>query len=239
MPAAAPLALAPRRWTCACSWVRWHLQGRGGRASARQHAQSSGLSAAPHSQMARAHPPRARRPEPRAPNLRDPQSGAPLAIPPGTSLAALSPDLALRLLAPGAAPSTPAPPAADAARASALAAVTQLQALEAFLHGSCSLALASAVAASGQLPEKLTPVLGGLMQSLRREPGAALQRVGARALAELLLCCVQRAPCPNDKVLKNLAAMAAGDPAETPRASDPAWCARARAFVCVRVCTCV
>lgn len=144
----------------------------------------------------------------------------PLTIPAGTTLDALTPDAAVQLLSPA-----PATLAAEAARASALAAAQQLQALEAYLHGSCSIALAAAVAASGQLPEKLTPVLGALMQSLRREPCAALQRVGARALAELLLCCVGRSPCPNDKVLRNLAGMATGDAAETPRASDPAWCA--------------
>jgi hypothetical protein len=148
-----------------------------------------------------------------------PQAGGQLTIPPGASLDTLTPAASLQLLsAPGA-----AAPATAAARAAAVAAIQQLQALEAHLHGSCCLALASAVSASGELPEKLTPVLGGLMQSLRREPVAALQRVGASALANLLLACVPRRPCPNDKVVKNLAAMACGDPAETPKASDPAW----------------
>lgn len=117
-------------------------------------------------------------------------------------------------------------PAVEAARS----AIQQLLALEAYLHGSCCLALASGVAAAGQLPEKLTPVLGSLMQSLRREPGAALQRVGARALAELLLCCVQREPCPNGKVVKNLCGMACGDAVETPRARDPGWWVKGLGF---------
>jgi hypothetical protein len=152
-----------------------------------------------------------------------PQAGGQLDIPAGASLDTLTPDLALRLLsAPGA-----AAPAAAAARATAGAAVQRLQALEGHLHAGCSLALASAAAASGQLPDKLGPVLSGLMQSLRREPAAALQRVGAAALAELLLACVPRSPCPNEKLIRNLALMACGDAAETPKASDPSWCAAA------------
>jgi len=148
------------------------------------------------------------------------RAGVQLAVPVGASLDSLSTDAALQLLGQAADPGS----AAAAARAAALGAIAQLQALEAYLHGGCCLALASAVAASGRLPEKLTPVLGSLMQSLRREPVAALQRVGARGLAELLLCCVARSPCPNDKVVRNLAAMACGDPLETPQAADPAWC---------------
>ena len=147
------------------------------------------------------------------------QAGARLQLPPGVAAPdALSPEQALAVL------EAAGPPAA-AARAAAAAAVRQLQALEAYLHGSCTLALASAAAASGRLPDKLTPVLGGLMQSLRREPAAALQRAGGGALAELLLGCAPRSPCPNGKVLKNLAAMAAGDAAETPQAGDPKWAA--------------
>lgn len=68
-----------------------------------------------------------------------------------------------------------------------------------------------------------------LMNSLRREPSEALQTLAADALAELLACCLSRpGPCPNEKLLRNLAAMACGDPAETPNAATAGWVAGGR-----------
>jgi hypothetical protein len=50
----------------------------------------------------------------------------------------------------------------------------------------------------------------------------ALQEVCARALAELLLLCSSRTPSPNDKLLRNICAMAWGDAAVTPSAAATA-----------------
>jgi hypothetical protein len=46
-----------------------------------------------------------------------------------------------------------------------------------------------------------------------------LQAVAASALAELMASCTSRQPCPNDKLVKNLCAMACGDSCETPCAA--------------------
>jgi hypothetical protein len=54
---------------------------------------------------------------------------------------------------------------------------------------------------------------------LRKEPLAALQAVAAEALAELMVGCVPRQPCPNDKLLRNLCSMACCDPVDTPSAA--------------------
>jgi hypothetical protein len=42
--------------------------------------------------------------------------------------------------------------------------------------------------------------------------------VAAQGLAELIVRCMDRQPSPNDKILRNVAAMACGDPNETPTA---------------------
>lgn len=73
--------------------------------------------------------------------------------------------------------------------------------------------------AGGRLPPKLNCVLQNLMAGLRREPVQELQAVAAEALAELMVGCKTRQPCPNDKLLKNLCGMLCGDPAETPCAT--------------------
>lgn len=54
------------------------------------------------------------------------------------------------------------------------------------------------------LPEKLTPVVKPLMESIRREKDEHLQKLTAERLSYLLEQCRVRTPCPNDKILVNL-----------------------------------
>ena len=65
------------------------------------------------------------------------------------------------------------------------------------------------------------------MTVLRKEPEPQLQQVSATALAELMSLCTARAPCPNDKLIRNICAMAWSDPAETPSAAAAAAAAAA------------
>lgn len=66
------------------------------------------------------------------------------------------------------------------------------------------------------LPEKLTPVVKPLMESIRREADEQLQHIAAKHLAHLLDQCRLRNPCPNDKILTNLSTFLRGDPEFTP-----------------------
>ncbi|WIA33345.1 hypothetical protein OEZ86_006482 [Tetradesmus obliquus] len=116
------------------------------------------------------------------------------------------------------------PAAADTAevgvaKQTVLATAQHLQLMEAYLHASACLVLASVVVASGRLPPKLNCVIQNLMAGLRKEPCRELQAVAASALAELMASCTGRQPCPNDKLVKNLCAMACGDSTETPCAA--------------------
>ncbi|KAJ9524538.1 hypothetical protein QJQ45_024108, partial [Haematococcus lacustris] len=52
--------------------------------------------------------------------------------------------------------------------------------------------------------------------------------VCAAGLAELLLLCAHRTPCPNDKLVRNICSMAWGDPAATPSAAAAAEAAEAQ-----------
>ena len=74
----------------------------------------------------------------------------------------------------------------------------------------------------------------------------------ARALAELIAVCATRSPSPNDKLVRNVCAMACGDASHTPvvTAADLAGqdtglfvcacaCVCMCVYVCVRVCVCV
>lgn len=66
------------------------------------------------------------------------------------------------------------------------------------------------------LPEKLTPVVKPLMESVRRESDEHLQELTAKHLAHLLEQCTGRTPCPNDKILVNLCTFLRCDPDFTP-----------------------
>lgn len=106
--------------------------------------------------------------------------------------------------------------------------------METYLHTSVCLVLAAAVIASGRLPAKLNVLIQNLMAGLRREACLDLQRVAAAALAELMAGCSGRSPCPNEKLLKNICAMACGDAAETPSAAaaEGLRCAAGAAGAC-------
>lgn len=77
-------------------------------------------------------------------------------------------------------------------------------------------ALASAVVAYRSLPDKLSPVVKPLMNSIRREQNEQLQRLSAAHMATLVDVIRSRVPCPNDKILVNLCACLRCDPEFTP-----------------------
>ncbi|MEW5306068.1 MAG: hypothetical protein WDW36_008565 [Sanguina aurantia] len=117
----------------------------------------------------------------------------------------------------------PGPPASAASRGAierALqrlrAALSGLMAMELYLHGGAMACCAAAVVHSLQLPGKLNSVVQPLMAAVRRQPEEEVQAVCATAIAQLIQLCLGRKPSPVDKLLKNLCAMAWGDPGETP-----------------------
>eukprot|EP00955_Chlamydomonas_euryale_P112130 366113-Chlamydomonas_euryale.AAC.1 len=142
--------------------------------------------------------------------------GVLLPLPPGASLERLSADQALQLAR------TPVPASAAPLAARLSGAAAGLSAFEQYLHLGVLACGAAAAVRAGPLPPKLNAVIQPLMNAVRKEPEAALQRTCARALAELMRAAASRAPCPNDKLVRNVVAMVVGDPAEVP-------CAGARA----------
>ncbi|CAH0564280.1 unnamed protein product [Brassicogethes aeneus] len=81
----------------------------------------------------------------------------------------------------------------------------------------CTLAaLSGAVVMFKCLPEKLTPMVKPLMDSVRRETDENLQKLTAKHLAFLLDQCRGRNPCPNDKIIGNLCTFLRCDPEFTP-----------------------
>ncbi|KRT80629.1 HEAT domain-containing protein, partial [Oryctes borbonicus] len=80
-------------------------------------------------------------------------------------------------------------------------------------------ALSGATVMFKALPEKLTPVVKPLMESIRREGDEQLQHIAAKRLAYLLDQCRLRNSCPNDKILTNLCMFLRGDPEFTPTIS--------------------
>ncbi|XP_018561856.1 TATA-binding protein-associated factor 172 isoform X1 [Anoplophora glabripennis] len=77
-------------------------------------------------------------------------------------------------------------------------------------------ALSGAIVMFRALPDKLTPVVKPLMESVRRENDENLQRIAAQHLAILLDQCRGRTPCPNDKIIANLCTFLRCDPEFTP-----------------------
>ncbi|MEW5318821.1 MAG: hypothetical protein WDW38_010008 [Sanguina aurantia] len=124
------------------------------------------------------------------------------------------------------------------------AVLSGLMALELYLHGGAMACCAAAVVHSLQLPAKLNSVVQPLMAAVRRQPEEEVQwrhglcshpcmvrvqrhhthappltqAVCATAIAQLIQLCLGRKPSPVDKLLKNLCAMAWGDPRQ--RRSD-------------------
>uniref|UniRef100_T1IQ59 Mot1 central domain-containing protein n=1 Tax=Strigamia maritima TaxID=126957 RepID=T1IQ59_STRMM len=77
--------------------------------------------------------------------------------------------------------------------------------------------LAGAIIAIENLPEKLNPIIKPLMDAIKKEENALLQRKAANSLSHLLELCVDRLVCPNPKIIKNLCAFLTGDSQFTPR----------------------
>ena len=122
--------------------------------------------------------------------------------------------------APGAVPGEPLPAGASPGAARAAADLTAAAAAaadaEAAAHVGAAAALAAAALAIGGLPPKLNTVLQPLMACLRRETRAPVRSVAAAALADAAALAVERAPCPNDRVVVNVVGLATSDAAACP-----------------------
>lgn len=90
-----------------------------------------------------------------------------------------------------------------------------LTTLQENLHMVTTACAAASVIRCGSLPEKLNSVIQPLMGAVRKEGEQMLQSLLASALAELISICTKRKPSPA-KMLKNICAMACGDPLEVP-----------------------
>lgn len=77
--------------------------------------------------------------------------------------------------------------------------------------------LASAVARLRYLPEKLNPIVKPLMESIKREENAILQRLAAESLTFLMSQVSDRQPSPNVKIITNLASLLKSDEGFTPK----------------------
>ncbi|XP_028801250.1 TATA-binding protein-associated factor BTAF1 isoform X1 [Neltuma alba] len=93
-----------------------------------------------------------------------------------------------------------------------------LKCVQSNLHVTVSSAVAAAVVWMSEFPSRLTPIILPLMASIKREQEEILQMKAAEALAELMYHSVDRKPCPNDKLIKNICGLTCMDPAETPQA---------------------
>lgn len=77
-------------------------------------------------------------------------------------------------------------------------------------------AISGAIVMFKALPNKLTPVVKPLMESIRRGPNEEIQKLSAFYLAHLVDQCRNRNPCPCDKILTNLGTFLIGDSEFTP-----------------------
>ncbi|KAL4458077.1 hypothetical protein ABPG75_012942 [Micractinium tetrahymenae] len=145
------------------------------------------------------------------------QAGLALSMP--GPLDALGPQGALALAAQ--VPAAGGPAELVLAQQALQATASLLQATEALLHTSVGAALAVAAVSIASLPPKLNTIIQPLVAAIRREPQPALQDAAADALAALTLLCVDRTPCPNDKITKNMCGFACGDPRAVPSAAAP------------------
>ena len=98
--------------------------------------------------------------------------------------------------------------------------IGQLQEVQTNLHTSVLASVASVLVAAQNLPAKIGPVIRALMDSLQREGNYDLQRRTAKAMVGLLRLCAARKPCPNGKVINNLATYLCEDTTFTPQCSD-------------------
>lgn len=81
-------------------------------------------------------------------------------------------------------------------------------------------ASAAAVAATGLLPEKISPIIKPLMDSIKTEKLVPAQEICASALSKVLMMARSREKCPNGKVIKNLTNILCQDPEITPLAAS-------------------
>ncbi|GAB0093033.1 TATA-binding protein-associated factor 172 [Sergentomyia squamirostris] len=82
-------------------------------------------------------------------------------------------------------------------------------------------ALAGAVVSLNCLPERLNPVIKPIMESLKREEVEIMQQLSAKYLVKLLNLIVSRNPCPNNKIVTNLATLLKSDTDFTPKITGP------------------
>lgn len=103
------------------------------------------------------------------------------------------------------------------ARNSASVAIEEAKAVKAQRDGRIFAAAASAYIASGELPKKLNNIIRGVIESVKTEENADLQRRSALAVAELVgLCSRTGRTGVSDKVTKNLMAFLCVDTSEVP-----------------------
>ncbi|RZF48832.1 hypothetical protein LSTR_LSTR003212 [Laodelphax striatellus] len=105
----------------------------------------------------------------------------------------------------------------ESRRKSIQGAVSQTSSDQQLLTVSTQAALAGATLMLGSLPEKLNPVIKPLMEAIKKEENQELQVLAARHLAELMSVCIDRNPCPNNKIIVNLCNFLRSDTDFTPK----------------------
>lgn len=99
----------------------------------------------------------------------------------------------------------------DERRRSVLTAVQQTAQEQNALNTTVQATVATAVVTLKYTPEKLNPIIKPLMDSIKKEENAQLQRLAAKSLTQLLELCINRTPCPNPKIIKNVCLFLCGD----------------------------
>ncbi|CAH3196884.1 unnamed protein product [Porites evermanni] len=106
--------------------------------------------------------------------------------------------------------------AAEIKRRHLMTTIGQLQSEYQKLHIRVQASVASTLIFLNKLPLKLNPVIRPIMDSIKKEEQTLMQTRSAKALAKLLELCMERDPCPNPKIIKNLCSFVCSDPAVTP-----------------------
>ncbi|XP_064635758.1 TATA-binding protein-associated factor 172-like [Lineus longissimus] len=104
----------------------------------------------------------------------------------------------------------------DEKRLQLLSTVSQTSSEQQTLSMRAQTSLAGALVSQGYLPDKMNPVIRPLMDTIKKEENCQLQKLAAKNLAFLLNHCIDRTPCPNAKVVKNLCSFLCSDPSTTP-----------------------
>lgn len=106
--------------------------------------------------------------------------------------------------------------AAESKQQSLLVTIGNMQSEFQKLYTRVQSSVAAALIALQQLPAKLNPVIRPIMDSVKKEEDSQMQKRTAVALAQLLMLCVNRSPCPNGKIIKNLCSFVCNDTNQTP-----------------------